>query len=322
MRIDLLDQYDRQVEVEYQGDRYLVRDNGAVCRKSRLGHRKRKLDDVWTFGRPDDSSGYMHVGSHVVNRIVALAFHGEQPSKQHIVDHIDTNRRNNRAENLRWVTRLDNLLLNPITRRKIISAYGSLDAFFKNPAAIVEREPNFDWMRTVTKEEAEESRKRLLNWAESGQIPKGGQLGEWVYGARQPIGPIFEVISDKQSLTPMAIQRNWRTLGEFPICPDSIGSDPLGEYAARLKSGTVFYKNTFGATSTVVACKGDALLAVLGRLHEDAVKEWAVSKVTVENEKFVHESVSTYFSLEGALNAYCKLVGIDAPFEESIDDYS
>jgi HNH endonuclease len=321
MGIDPLDQYGRQVEVEYQGDTYLVRDNGAVCRKSRLGHRKRRLDEVWTFGRSDDSSGYMHFGSHVVHRIVAVAFH-ERPSRQHIVDHIDTNRRNNRAENLRWVTRLENLLLNPITVKRIIIAYGSLDAFFKNPGATGEREPNFGWMRTVTKEEAEECRKRLLKWAESGQIPKGGKLGEWVYGARRPIAPILDVISDKQSLTPMAIQRNWKTLGEFPTCPDSIGSDPLGEYAARLKSGTVFYRNTFGATSTVVACQGDALLAVLGRLHEDAVKEWTVAKVTVENEKFVHESVSTYFSLEGALKAYCKLVDIDVPFEESVDDYS
>jgi len=263
----------------------------------------------------------MHFGSHVVHRIVAVAFH-ERPSKQHIVDHIDSNRRNNRAENLRWVTRLDNLLLNPITVKKIIIAYGSLDAFFKNPAAIGDRESNFGWMRTVTKEEAEECRKRLLKWAESDQIPKGGQLGEWVYGSRQPDDPILEAIPDKQSLTPMAIQRNWKTLGEFPTCPDSIGSDPLGEYVVRLKSGTVFYRNTFGATSTVMAGKGDALLAVLGRLHEDAVKGWSVAKVTVENEKFVHESVRTYFSQEGALKAFYQLLNIQGPFEESIDDYS
>jgi hypothetical protein len=120
----------------------------------------------------------------------------------------------------------------------------------------------------------------------------------------------------------MAIQRNWRTLGEFPTCPDSIGSDPLGEYAARLKPGTVFYRNTFGATSTVVASQGDALLAVLGRLREDAVKAFAVAKVTVENQKFVHESERTYFTLEGALKAYGKLVDIDIPLEDTIDDYS
>ncbi|MGH8436693.1 MAG: HNH endonuclease signature motif containing protein, partial [Pseudomonas sp.] len=151
----MLDQYERQVEVQYQGEKYLVRDNGAICRTSRSGHPKRKLDDDWTFGRPSASKGYMLCGSHVVHRIVALAFH-EQPSKQHVVDHIDTNRRNNRADNLRWVTRLENLLLNPITLARIVRAYGTLDAFFKDPSAIKdpsafgERDPDFSWMRTVT----------------------------------------------------------------------------------------------------------------------------------------------------------------------------
>src|SRR5258705_3244421 len=122
MRTDLLDQYEKQVEVEYKGEKYLVRDNGAVCRTSRPEHRKRTLDDVWTFGRPNDSTGYMHFGPDHVHRIVAFAFH-EQPSKQHVVDHIDTNRRYNRADNLRWVTRLENLLSNPITLKRIIHSY-------------------------------------------------------------------------------------------------------------------------------------------------------------------------------------------------------
>lgn len=319
MRPDLLDLYDRQVEVEYQGDKYLVRDNGAVYRNSRLGKRKRALDDFWTFGRPSDSDGYMHVGSHVVHRIVAAAFHGECPSEKHIVDHIDTNRRNNRAENLRWVTRLDNLLLNPITLKKIINTYGSLDEFFKNPGKSSAREPDFDWMRTVTKEEAEESRKRLLKWAESDQIPKGGQLDEWVYSVRRPNESILKVTPDKQSLTPMAIQRHWKTPSEFPICPGSVGSDPLGEYAIGLEFGTVFSRNRYGETLTVEVGQGDAFLAVLCKLPKDSVKGWVLSKVTVEDEKFVHESISTYFSLQGALKSYCELVGIK--HEESIDDY-
>jgi hypothetical protein len=321
MRADLLDQYERQVEIEYEGEKYLVRDNGAVCRTSRSGSRKRKLDDAWTFGRANDSTGYMYVGSHVVHRIVAFAFH-EQPSKQYIVDHIDTNRRNNRADNLRWVTRLDNALLNPITLKRIVRCYGSLDAFFEDPSAIRERDPDFSWMRTVTKEEAEESRRRLLKWAESDRAPRGGQLGQWVLRSRRAdTAPVVEVVRDSQSLTPMAIQRKWRTLGEFPACPDSLGSDPLGEYAARLKPGTVFCKNTFGETLTEMAGRSATLLGVVGRMPEPSVKGWALSKITVENEKFVHESMHTYFSLEGALNAYSELLGIGAPYEETIDDF-
>ena len=36
------------------------------------------------------------------------------------IDHIDTNRCNNRKENLRWFTKLENALNNEITRNKII----------------------------------------------------------------------------------------------------------------------------------------------------------------------------------------------------------
>jgi hypothetical protein len=322
METRLLDQFDREFEAEYRGELYRVRDNGAVCRQRKPDQRKRKLDDVWTFGRPNASTGYMHVGSEVVHRIVATAFRGDQPSEKHIIDHIDTNRRNNRAENLRWITRLDNLLLNPITLQRIISAYGSLDEFFKNPGAATKPGSirNFEWMRTVSKEEAQESRDRLLKWADSGQIPRGGRLGEWVYGTRQRNEPMLEVISDKQSLTPMAIQRNWKTLSEYPMCPDSIGSEPLSEYAISLEFGTVFSKTSHGEALTVEAEQADELLTVLCRFTGNPVKAWALTKVTVESGKFVHESVRTYFSLQGALKEHCNLV--DIPFNESLDDYS
>ena len=318
---DLIDRFDRQIQVEYRGEIYLVRDNGAVCREHRPGRRKTKLDDVWTFGRPENSNGYMLIGSHVVHCVVAFAFHGERPSMKHVVDHIDTNRRNNRAENLRWVTRLENLILNPITLKRILSHYGSLDEFFKNPGALRIQGSNFDWMRTVTKEEAEESRKRLLIWAESDQIPKGGPLGEWMFGSLRSNKPILEDNPDRQSATPNAVQRKWKTYTEFPNCPVLIGSDPLSEYAAILKEGTVFSRNEFGASVTVSARQNDALVGVLCNLPDNSIKEWAVSKITVENQKFVHESVGTYFSREGALKAYCKLVDLPHDDVECIDDF-
>ncbi len=322
METGQLDQFDREVDVEYRGEVYHARDNGAVCRQVKPDQRKRRLDDVWTFGHPSASNGYMRVAYEVVHRIVATAFHGEQPSEKHIVDHIDTNRRNNRAENLRWITRLDNLLLNPITLRRIVIAYGSLDEFFKNPGAARDAGSisSFEWMKTVSKEEAQESRNRLLTWADSGQIPKGGQLGDWVYGGQRPEEPVVEEIPDKQSLTPMAMQRNWKMPSEFPMCPDGIGSEPLCEYANSLEFGTVFSRNSFGESLTVVAEQGDELLSVLCSLTGNPIKEWALTRVTVEEGKFFHESISTYFRLQGAMKEHCKLV--DVPLDESIDDYS
>lgn len=36
-------------------------------------------------------------------------------------------------------------------------------------------------MRTVTKEESDNTRKNLINWFKQGGIPKGGELGEWIF---------------------------------------------------------------------------------------------------------------------------------------------
>lgn len=176
---ELLNIFEEQREVAFKEEAYLVRDNGAVCRRARPQARLRKLDEVWTFGTFNRHSGYFEIAGNVVHRIVATAFHGPGPSSEYVVDHIDTNRLNNRPENLRWVTRLENILLNPITRTRIELAYGSLEAFFANPGACTI--PQWEWMRVVTKEQAEESRKRLLAWAETGKNGKGGKLGDWVY---------------------------------------------------------------------------------------------------------------------------------------------
>jgi len=73
-----------------------------------------------------------------------------------------------------------------------------------------------------------------------------------------------------------------------------------------------------------MAGREDGVAAVLASLPKGSVKPWAVTKVTVENERFIHESVRTFFSLEGARKAYHKL--LDPNFDEStigecIDDF-
>ena len=53
----LLNQFDKELEIEYRGEMYRVRDNGSVCRQRRPNERKRPLDGIWTFGWANASTG-------------------------------------------------------------------------------------------------------------------------------------------------------------------------------------------------------------------------------------------------------------------------
>lgn len=180
--------YTEERECDYKGEHYSVRDNGAIMRHYK--GRKRPSDNIWTFGRKDDSTGYMIFSGERVHRIVATAFLGEAPSEQHVVDHIDTNRCNNRPENLRWLTKLENILLNENTLAKVVYICGSVDAFLENPQLLYNHEQddsNFFWMRSVTKEEAAATRENLKHLASRPKeaATKGEHVGDWIFKMRR-----------------------------------------------------------------------------------------------------------------------------------------
>ena len=280
-----VDDYFKEVrECNYKGEHYSVRDNGAVMRYPRAGRRVTKNDNVWTFGKANPN-GYNCIAGVQVHRIVAVAFHGEPPTPQHIVDHIDTNRQNNRPENLRWVTKLENILGNDITRAKIIFLCGSIEAFLKDPSMLRGYESldtNFSWMRAVSPEEAKISRERLTQWVKSSSVSKGGLTGEWIFEATRlkinksarrtkrtsetsPPKTVraeeiirmsqsvrlpeqhekIEVSHEYPSLTPNVVQVYWKTPTEFPLCPQENEKNPLTEYKTRLTPGSVFCHNEY-----------------------------------------------------------------------------
>ena len=188
----ILEDYKKQTECVYKNEYYFVRDNGAVFRHSRKNKPLRKHDNHWTFGT-QNNYGYMLIVSEVVHRIVAYAFLEEPPTSKHIIDHIDTYRQNNRPENLRWLTKLENILKNPITVKKIVFRCGSIEAFLKDPSILKNFESedrNFGWMRTVTPEEAQITWERLSNWAKKRNdnfSSNGGSLGEWIFNRNDTI---------------------------------------------------------------------------------------------------------------------------------------
>lgn len=204
----MIDSYKEVKECVYKDEHYSVRDNGAIMRHLREGKKARRDDGVWTFGIKNFQNGYMMLGQHRVHIIVATAFLGARDSKVYVVDHIDTNRCNNRVENLRWFTRLENALNNEITRNKIIYICGSIEAFIENPSILRERligEPSLDWMRTVTKEEAALAYKNLKRyWEEQAKNPKplvGGKMNDNVYRKQQIIDQDIHKLSNKENTT-------------------------------------------------------------------------------------------------------------------------
>ena len=341
----MLNEFTREEVCVYKGRRYYVRDNGAVYRQCKEDGIKRKWDEEWTFGKFDPNTGYMLIGQERVHRIVCTAYHGEPVEDRNVADHIDTNRRNNRPDNLRWVTKLENTLNNPITRAKVELICGSIEAFLANPSLLYGHEsenPNFKWMRAVTKEEADRSLKRWSEWAakpKEERMPKGEGVGEWIFSeeemkeaARWSGGSCYagsynsyaehiaaveaenqriyeEQYGLKDSLTPGAKQLDWNTPTEFPLIPQHISDTPLQDYLARLSKGAIYTRNQWGESPIYDAAMAEdgSHLAVITEIS--GVTNYALSEVTFQDGFFIHKSIRTFFTEEGAQKYFVESLG-------------
>lgn len=324
--------FDKEIECLYKEERYAVRDNGTVLRYPINGKKKRPTDNNWTFGKLNLKSGYLEIAAVRIHRIVATAFHGEPPTKEHVVDHIDTNKQNNRPENLRWVTRLENILLNPITAKRIEIICGSVEAFLAEPSKFKNKfpDPNYEWMCTVSKEEAQISLERMLSWAKSNNPSNGGSLGEWVYKrgtSSQPTNFIEEdVVELINSLTPNAVQKvqNWKTPSEFPCCPKEKSEHPIANYISNVTIGAIFSRNQY--TSSIVEqyaiSKDENTLWIMCKSgEENPIKPYALAEVTYQNDVYIHNSLGTFFEKNGAEKQFTLIQGLEWTGEDTIDDY-
>lgn len=318
-----IEEYNREVECTYKDERYSVRDNGAVMRHPRNGGRVRPLDNQWTFGKPNDK-GYCQISSEIIHRIVAIAFLGEPPTNQHIVDHIDTNRQNNRPDNLRWLTKLENALNNPITRKRIEYICGSIEAFLADPSLLRNAGDGYadlEWMRAVTPEEAKNAYQRLSEWAKKeNSESKGGRIGEWIFS---PINleENINYASYTESLTPMALQENWKTPCEFPLCPSSV-EEPIYVYYKNLKESAVFNRNEYGETIILkFAISSDKNKLWILSKNTSSMKPWLLAEIRFEEESYIHKNMGSFFTEIGAEKRFTIIQGLDWIGEDSIDDY-
>lgn len=387
----MINDYKEVKECIYKDEHYSVRDNGAVMRHLREGKKPRRDDGVWTFGVKNSQNGYMHIGSHRVHIIVATAFLGARDSKVYVVDHIDTNRCNNRVENLRWFTRLENVLNNEITRNKISYICGGIEKFIANPSILHEQlglfaDPSLDWMRTVTREEAAVAYENIKRyWAEQVKNPKpltGGKMNDGVYRKQQISNPDIPILSNEgeanttvegrsefvlsneewermtqslrmpypknetiivekpspvyieepqlvQAKSPaIAWQRRWKTPTEFICCPPEMGANPLEDYYNRLVIGTDYSSTLYYGNGTpniqIIADKAyieDKKSIIVFSINEASIKPYALSKIYVEDGKFIHESMGTFFEEQGVRKQFTLAQGQEWTGGDSIDDY-
>ncbi|CAK7086522.1 MAG: hypothetical protein BACB_04448 [Bacteroides thetaiotaomicron] len=335
-----------EVSCEYKGEIYSVRDNGAIMRHPKKGCRIRPLDNKWTFGTKNENNGYMFFASNIrVHQVVASAFWGHKKSEGMVVDHKDTNRCNNRAENLHWVTKLENVLNNPITRRRIINICGSIAAFLDNPALLREStaDPNFTWMRTVSEEEAAKCKSNLERWsnedADFVSTSQGKGIGEWIYKDFPSVNirhdwshlstqmpSAYEEEEERalpllvESLTSNAVQEDWRTPTEFPLCPTDILS--LETYYSSLEKGKVFSSNTYGTNSIMeFAISDDRKRLCVATHNPEGFKQWYITYVYILNDKYIHKNGGSFFEENGALKTITLFQGKEWTGGDCIDDY-
>ena len=292
--MDLIDDFSQVKECVYKGEHYSVRDNGAILRHTPAGKKKRPLDECWTFGKINLQNDYLYIGNARVHRIVALAFYGEPPTKEHITDHIDTNRQNNRPENLRYLTRLENALLNPITRSKIEYYCGSIRAFLENPQILrnitfENNDKNIEWMRNVSVEEAQNCLTNLQHLSSQKSKPHSvatNKMGEWIY---KPIYPQKIDAYHIKAISPnTAIQRFWNTPTEFPLCPKQAGETPLEDYFKNLKKNAIFAQNRFYSSTIVRFDRAKNKDAIFVLSIPAKARNYQLTQIVYENNFFVH----------------------------------
>jgi len=301
---NIINEFEKEVIIEYKKNKYSVRDNGSIYRHIPENGKKRPLDEIWTFGKVDLNSGYLTWGEARIHQIVATAFLGVPPNKEYIVDHIDTNRQNNRPSNLRWVTKLENILLNPYTKNKIEWICGcSIEDVLKDITILRDKKltPQFDWMKAVTKEEAAITIERLE------QLRKQTKTKPLVQKNKE-----YQYSNNKMGK-------------EYYPCLPQNDNPSLDDYFKNLTKGRIFFSKSYYGERTnfyVIDSFYDSEkdFILVKTETKDGIKNYYLTKITLVDGEFQYE-VRSFFELIGLDKYFTLAKGGDWTGGDCLDDY-
>jgi hypothetical protein len=183
-------------------------------------------------------------------------------------------------------------------------------------------DPNFSWMRTVSKEEAQHAKMRMDLWVRQDQGERKSArvlahrvgsddsrfrpLQKWEAGLKGEPGLDF-------SLTPWCAQFMWGPPVYFPCCPQDSAPDSVGTYFENIRIGDVFAFNEDDLFPRLTVYKKvlnaeERTVCVLCSRDDNA---WAVVGLYL-NEKahFIHFHIGSFKSKEEAKSV---LEGLEKP---------
>ncbi|MCL2522875.1 MAG: HNH endonuclease [Erysipelotrichales bacterium] len=124
------------------------------------------MDNQWTFGWTNKQTGYLELAGSSIHRLVAYAFHGNPLTDDYVVHHIDGDRQNNKLENLKWISRLESILMDQIVLSIVIHFCGSIEVFKENSLKLFADLVLYNFEHfSISKEEAMLKLGHLKNWA-------------------------------------------------------------------------------------------------------------------------------------------------------------
>ena len=128
----------------------------------------------------------------------------------------------------------------------------------------------------------------------------------------------------KDSLTPSALQLNWKVPSEFPLCPVKHSPTPLQDYLANLKAGEVFCRNDVYESIVFkadISDDGNTLAVITTSEHVKGGSGYVLCTITYQDGHFIHENQHSYYEEIGAEKYFTLALGREWTGGDVFDDF-